>query len=77
MDWDAAAIRLFVDDRLLNETDVSTTVNPDGTNPLRQPHYIIVNLAIGGSQGGDPAATEFPARLDVDYVRVYRRAAGR
>ena len=67
-------IRLFVDDELLNETDLATTINPDGTNvnPLRQPHYIIVNLAIGGTAGGDPSATEFPARLEVDYIRVYQ-----
>ena len=73
MDWDERSIRLSVDDRVLNETDVATTVNPDGTNPLRQPHYIIVNLAIGGTSGGDPSATTFPARLEVDYVRVYQR----
>ena len=77
MDWDADNIRLFVDDRLLNETDLSKTTNPDGTNPLRQPHYMIVNLAVGGTSGGDPAATEFPARLEVDYIRVYQRTAGK
>jgi beta-glucanase (GH16 family) len=76
MDWDADNIRLFVDDKLLNETDLSKTINPDGTNPLRQPHYIIVNLALGGTAGGDPAATDFPARLEVDYIRVYQRTAG-
>ena len=50
-----------MDDRLLNETDLSKTINPDGTNPLRQPHYMIVNLAMGGTAGGDPAATAVPA----------------
>ena len=74
MDWGADRIRLFVDDRLLNETDLSTTVNQDGTgvNPLRQAHYLIVNLAVGGTQGGDPAATAFPARYEIDYIRVYQ-----
>ena len=74
MEWSADVIRLYVDDRLLNETDLSGTVNQDGTNvsPLRQAHYLIVNLAVGGTQGGDPAATAFPARYEIDYIRVYQ-----
>ena len=75
MDWDENEIRIHVDDILLNTTDLHGTINGDGTgrNPLQQPHHIILNLAIGGTNGGDPAATRFPARLAVDYVRVYRR----
>jgi beta-glucanase (GH16 family) len=74
MDWDERAIALFVDGQLLNKVDLTKTVNQDGsgTNPLRQPHYLLVNLAIGGTQGGDPSATAFPARLEVDYIRVYQ-----
>lgn len=74
MDWDERAIALFVDDQLLNRVDLRKTVNQDGTgtNPLRQPHYILVNLAIGGTQGGDPSSTPFPARLEVDYIRIYQ-----
>jgi beta-glucanase (GH16 family) len=72
MDWDSEQVRLFVDDRMLNTTDLKGTFNRDGagTNPLRQPHYILLNLAIGGTQGGDPSRTTFPALLEVDYVRV-------
>jgi beta-glucanase (GH16 family) len=74
MDWDNDQIRLFVDDQLLNTTDLKRTVNREGTgkNPFRQPHYILVNLAVGGTEGGDPSATKFPARLEVDYVRVFK-----
>jgi beta-glucanase (GH16 family) len=73
MDWDADSIRLSVDGVLLNATDLRTTVNRDGTNPLRQPHHVIVNLAVGGAQGGDPSATPFPGRYEIDWVRVYQR----
>jgi beta-glucanase (GH16 family) len=74
MDWDADSIKLYVDDALLNSVELSKTFNKDkeGRNPLRQPHYIILNLAIGGTSGGDPANTQFPARFEVDYVRVYQ-----
>lgn len=71
MDWTKDHIRLYVDGQLLNETAVSDTVNPDGTHPFRQAHYMILNLAVGGDNGGDPSTTEFPARLEVDWVRVY------
>ncbi|MFC5410115.1 family 16 glycosylhydrolase [Larkinella bovis] len=75
MDWDQDFIRLYVDDQLLNEVDLSKTVNGDGSgkNPFHQPHYLLLNLAIGGQNGGDPSATKFPARFEVDYVRVYQQ----
>ena len=75
MDWDAKLIKLYVDDQLLNSTEVAETVNGDAeaANPFHEPHYMLINLAIGGRMGGDPSATEFPSRLEVDYVRVYQR----
>jgi beta-glucanase (GH16 family) len=75
MDWDEKSIKLYVDDRLLNETDLTKTINGnDGkTNPFHQSHYILLNLAIGGQNGGDPSKTEFPSRFEVDYVRVYQK----
>lgn len=72
MDWDHDWIRIYLDDRLLNETDLSKTTNPDGFNPFRQPHYLLLNLAIG-STGGDPSKTAFPSRYEIDYVRVYQK----
>lgn len=75
MDWDAENIRLFMDDILLNEASLLTTINRDaeGKNPFLQPHYIIVNLAIGGTAGGNPAQTLFPAKYEIDYVRIYQK----
>ena len=73
MDWDARAIDLYVDDRRMNHTDIASLRNPrTGTNPFHAPHYFLISLALGGSNGGDPTGTEFPARLEVDYVRVYQ-----
>ncbi len=75
MDWGRDSIKLYVDDVLLNSVDLSATFirNEEGKNPFRLPHYIILNLAIGGSKGGDPSNTKFPARFEVDYVRVYEK----
>lgn len=75
MDWNRDVIQLYVDDVLMNEIDVETAVNQDadGSLPLREPHYLLLNLAVGGTQGGDPAQTRFPAKFEVDFVRVYQQ----
>jgi beta-glucanase (GH16 family) len=72
MDWGANEVRLFLDDELLNTIDVEKAKNKDGFMPFRQPHVLLLNLAIGGQHGGDPSATVFPARYEIDYVRVYQ-----
>jgi beta-glucanase (GH16 family) len=74
MDWSPERIDLYVDGQLLNTTDLAATVNPDpeAANPFHEPHYMLLNLAVGGTAGGDPAQTEFPARFEVDWVRVYQ-----
>jgi beta-glucanase (GH16 family) len=37
--------------------------------------YMLVNLAVGGGWPGSPdETTQFPAALEVDYVRVYEKA---
>jgi hypothetical protein len=72
MDWTESYIRLYLDDEILNAIDLSKTFNPDGFNPFHQPHYILLNLALGAN-GGDPAATVFPRKYEVDYVRVYQK----
>ena len=74
MDWNKDSIRLYVDDGLLNTVELSKTINrtADRANPFHEPHYILLNLAIGGANGGDPSPTEFPARFEIDYLRVYQ-----
>lgn len=72
MDWTEDYIKLYLDEELLNEVDLDTTINADGFNPFHQPHYILLNLAIG-SNGGDPSSATFPRKYEVDYVRVYQK----
>jgi beta-glucanase (GH16 family) len=76
MDWTPEAIRLYLDDEMLNETLLSETINGsigEYTNPFQQTHYILLNLAIGGNNGGTPDNTAFPMRYEIDYVRVYQK----
>ena len=45
--------------------------------PFDQPFYLLMNVAVGGNFPGLPnAATQFPAELVVDYVRVYDKVGG-
>jgi beta-glucanase (GH16 family) len=75
MDWDNEAISLFVDDQLLNKVALSKLVNKDGAaaNPFQQPHYMLLDLALGGMNGGEIDKDIFPTHFEVDYVRVYQK----
>lgn len=75
MDWDEKEIAIYLDGRLLNTIDLTQTINKDneGANPFHEPHYLLLNLAIGGRQGGDPSKVKFPTRYEIDYVRVYQK----
>ncbi|WP_409013968.1 family 16 glycosylhydrolase [Dyadobacter sp. CY356] len=74
MNWDEKSIRLYVDDMLINTQEVEKTYNTidPKSNGFIQPHYILVGMALGGDNGGDLSNTKFPARFEIDYVRVYQ-----
>lgn len=80
MDWDKEFIRIYLDDELLNEIDLSKTFNdgfegnrenPFVNNVVGFGHYLLLNLAVG-SNGGEPDDSQFPLRYYIDYVRVYQ-----
>ena len=79
MDWTEESISLYLDDELLNYVPLANTENPktdffpvEGYNPFRHPHYLLLNLALGGTNGGSLDDTPFPCRYEIDYVRVYQ-----
>jgi len=76
MEWSAQKIVLSMDGKILNTIDLNQTINSSDrgpTNPFHQPHYLLLNLAVGGDNGGDPDQTPFPSRYEIDYVRVYQQ----
>jgi len=72
MDWSKDSINLYIDNELLNTTLLTETINPDGSNPFLQPHYLLLNLALGAN-GGEPGKSRFPIIFEVDYVRIYQK----
>ncbi len=73
MEWDDKQIRLQLDGKPAAQFEVAADNEPGKENAFRGPHYILLNQAIGGSSGGDPANLRYPVRLVVDWVRVYQR----
>jgi beta-glucanase (GH16 family) len=73
MEWDEKKIDLRLDDQLMNHLDLTNADNADGGNPFHRPVYLILNQAIGGDCGGDPANAAFPIRYEIDWVRVYQK----
>jgi beta-glucanase (GH16 family) len=71
MDWSSTQIDLYVDDTLMNTAKLSDMLKADGKSPFMQKAYLILNLALGGVNGGDPAGTAFPQTYQIDYVRVF------
>jgi beta-glucanase (GH16 family) len=75
MDWEENSIKLYLDDELLNEVSLNETVNGawgNYTHPFKQPHYLLLNLALGAN-GGEPDVLAFPMKYEIDYVRVYQK----
>lgn len=75
MEWQPEYLRIYLDDELLNDIDLSKTVNGtygEGKNPFHTPQYFLLNLAIGGQHGGDPAPEKYPLRYEIDYIRFYQ-----
>ncbi|MGR9049503.1 carbohydrate binding domain-containing protein [Halobacillus faecis] len=78
VEWEPGEIRWYVDGELyqtLNDWFSKGTNQGDQyayPAPFDQEFYMILNLAVGGWYGGDPdETTEFPGKMEVDYVRVY------
>ncbi|MFC0780234.1 family 16 glycosylhydrolase [Flavobacterium sp. HJSW_4] len=79
VEWGPNIIKWFVDDVLFHTATPNTTVN--GGWPFNDSNfYIILNLAVGSygtpytrvnGVGVEPVPADFPAKLQVDYVRVY------
>lgn len=72
LEWEPGMLRWYVDGEFTYERTINTTawLNQAFTGPF----HLRLNLAVGGDWAGSPdATTQFPAQLQVDYIRVYQR----
>ncbi len=74
LEWDENLMRILLDNEVMNTIDLSISINKsDGKNPFRQAHYLLLNLAMGGANGGSLAGTALPSKYMIDYVRIYQK----
>ena len=73
VEWSPERIDFFVDDHKYHSVDLEKA-GQGGENPFRKPHYLLLNLALGGDWGGPIDDAMLPQKYLVDYVRVYRKA---
>ncbi|MFF8807450.1 discoidin domain-containing protein [Streptomyces omiyaensis] len=72
-DWTSKGIVYSLDGRTVLTLDKEQVERTRGPWIFDHPHYMILNLAVGGDwPGPTDATTPFPARMLVDYVRVYQ-----
>jgi beta-glucanase (GH16 family) len=84
--WDSLHVEYYFDDTLfwgvnfpiVNETNFGVPdINlPENKAAFHAPFYWVINVAIGGAyQGQNINNAIFPAKMELDYVRVYQKGA--
>lgn len=70
IEWDANAIRWYVDGVKYHEANIQNSIN--GTDEFHKDFFVLLNFAIGGNWPGfNVDESMLPAKMYVDYVRVY------
>lgn len=65
--WDSSNVIFYADGRQIDQEPTPPDMN--------KPMFMLANLAIGGDWPGAPdAATQFPVKFRIDYIRAYRFA---
>ncbi|MGW1466827.1 discoidin domain-containing protein [Streptomyces sp. NPDC002308] len=72
-DWNSRGMTFSLDGRTVFTLDKDQVEQTRGPWIFDHPHYMILNLAVGGDwPGPTDAGTPFPSKMLVDYVRVYQ-----
>lgn len=73
MEWTPTMVSTFIDNTPIWAMDISSTACTDCTE-FHQPHFMLFNLAVGGTFTGQTLASgitaPLPAEMRVDWVRV-------
>lgn len=70
VEWNASSIKILVDDvQFFVMNSGSSSVS---SSPFTSDFFLILNVAMGGSLGGDIPANFTEDSMEIDYVRVYQ-----
>ena len=64
--WSPASVKIYIDDVLFH------TVANDSSLPFNKDFFMILNVAMGGTFGGNVDSAFNQSSMEVDYVRVYQ-----
>lgn len=67
LQWSRQLLEFYFDEEKVWE--VAGNQVPD------EPMYLVINLAVGGSYGGTPDPSAFPATFEIDYVHISSEGA--
>ncbi len=73
VEWDSEKIDFYFDNQKYFTFKVADA-EENGYNAFREPFYILMNFAIGGSWGGKIDDSVLPQKFIIDYIRVYQTA---
>ena len=70
VEWDASSISWFIDSVRYSTSYITN----NSTEEFHLPFFILLNLAVGGNWPGQTIDdSQMPAKMYVDYVRVYQK----
>jgi beta-glucanase (GH16 family) len=73
LEWEADEFRWYIDGEHFQTQDSWYSDAAAFPAPFDQDFHLILNVAVGGNWPGSPdASTQFPQRMEVDWVRVYQ-----
>ncbi len=73
VEWNQNWMRWYVDGHPYGSIRMEKLFNNPSFQPFKQPFYILLNVAVGGTWPGAPnEKTKFPQQMMIDYVRVYQ-----
>ena len=70
IEWNEERIRWFVDDRLVLSQDITDSE----FDAFRLPHFVLLNVSVGGNPVGIPNPANYPQKMYVDWVAHYQCA---
>jgi beta-glucanase (GH16 family) len=69
IEWNEQEIKWLVDSNQYHVIDIT----PSELSEFHQEFFFLLNVAVGGDWPGNPnSTTEFPQRMEVDYIRVFQ-----
>jgi len=72
LDWTAEKMDFFVDGKKYFTYVINNDAGKGAENAFRNPFFLLINLALGGTWGKTLDPSILPLEYYIDYVRIYQ-----